>query len=179
MPLILSDTEITVISTILASVIALLGSVLIEWYKKRKTKKEELIIDRDSSADFAGKINKAALDNIQATQTIIDLLEERIQKERIYFTDLLDKSKADCLHQIEEMKVGYDSIIELLKSDNEALNIKINKYSKENLDLSVQVAKQETQITELKRRLSKYENGTTGDRKEDVKKVKETLKKSE
>jgi hypothetical protein len=92
-----------------------LSSVFIEWFKKRKNPKEV-------ETDISYKINTAAKDNVATAQSVIDILDDRLAKERVYYEDQIGRSKHSCEDKILELKNYYESqIVELKKHYDRAL----------------------------------------------------------
>ena len=146
-----ADWEVTLISTTLGSIVGFTTSFIIEWYKKRKA-------PRVMEADLATQLNLAAKDNVATTQTIIDVLETRLLKEREYFNGLVDRAKDDCTGQIEKMRMTHDEQIDELQA-------KIIKGTAENNELNRQVINLrrdkdilQEKVIDLQIRLQKYEN---------------------
>ncbi len=128
-----------IIQTVLAGSIGFLSSYFIEAYKKRKSPKEQ-----DSIA--FKNITDAANDSVVTQKTVIDMLDDRLTKDRIYYNDLIDRSKKDCEQKIMSMKDLYDGIIQDLQGQ-------ILKGMEENLTLGRSVRELTQNKNELERKV--------------------------
>lgn len=126
---------------------------------------------KQKSDDEHSKTNAdAAKSNVESANVINLMMRGMLDQERAYFDKELVRASEDCAEKIDRLKEEYDEKISLLQSDNESLNILVGNISRDNLALNVKVvsltqAKDENELkfTELRRRLSKYENITTAE----------------
>lgn len=137
-----------ILTAIISGTIGYIGSLLVEVYKKRK-------YPREIESEVVTKINSAASENIQTAKELVDLLDERLKKEREYFEDQILRSKQSCDEKILELKTNYDKALYdvQIKGEQEKFELmqKIKKLEVDKEDL-------QTQVTELKDRLKKYES---------------------
>ena len=151
-----ADWQKTLFSTVAGSGFGFLASFVIEWYKKRKLPREE---DRDA----ATQLISAAKENVATSQSIVDLLDNRLGKERTYYESLIERSKKECESQIGEMKRLYDDTIsdlqaQIIKSNDEKATL-----SKQVDNLTLDKNALQKEVSELKERLRKYEKKETGE----------------
>ena len=151
----IADWQTGIISTAVGGIIGFLASFIIEWYKKKKLPRME---DRDA----ASQLVTATKDNIATTQSVIDLLEGRLEKERLYYDTLIDRSKKDCEDQIIDMKKIYDDIVGDLQAQIITGNMEKNELSKQVEKLTEEKTTLQKEVSELKDRLTKYEKKGTG-----------------
>jgi len=141
---VLSDNQETVLTTIGGGVLGWIGSWLLEWYKKRKNPKEV----EDSVMKNA---NDAANETIMTSQKVIEMLDTRLEKEKIYYNLLIERSKKECEEKISSMKERYDAIIEDLQA----------KIIKGDGEIQVLMGEKNTlqeEVLELQNQLKRYEN---------------------
>lgn len=131
-----------------SSSLTFFGSWFIEWFKKRKNKMQEV-------GDVSSAISGAAKETVDSAKTIIDILDERLQKEREYFTSKIEESKRDCEKKISEMKAVYEGEMYNFKllADQEKFELRkeIDKLKKEKNEL-------EEKVEILQERINEYEN---------------------
>lgn len=134
---------------LLYALIGFISSFSIEWYKKRRDPKE---VD----ANISNSLVSSAKENVEIAQSLIDLMENRLQSERAYYDDKIDQSKADCEDKIIHLKENYDKALYEVQRKNDAekkeLSDKIEQLQIDKKSLQIEVA-------ELRERLRKYENG--------------------
>lgn len=137
------------ITSFLYGALGFLSSFLIEWYKKRKSPKEENI-------DISGRIVTAAKENVETAKSLIDVLDERLQQERKYFEDKIEQSKKDCEEKISDLKEKYDKILSDAQTKNDEEK---RELSQKITQLQIDKEVLQKQVEELTERLRKYENG--------------------
>jgi len=156
------EWEKTLIGTMIGTVTGFFASFVIEWYKKIKNPR---VLD----ADLSSQLTIAAKENVATTQTIVDILEGRLLKEREYYDTLIERSKLECTNQILRMKADHDEEISKLKSAHEKqtddLQVKIITWTAENAELNRQVVNLtndknvlQGKVIDLQVRLQRYEN---------------------
>ena len=148
-PILQTDTQ-DIIAGLLGAFAGFLGSLIIEWYKKRRHPKE-------INSDALEKINEAAQKNVESARTVIELLEDRLAEERSYNDSQIYKSRRECEDKIVVLQDRYKEEIEKLrkevnetKEENVSLKSKITELTKDNEKLVIQVF-------DLTERLKKYE----------------------
>lgn len=157
-----TDWQITLFSTTIGSIIGFFASFIIEWYKKKKN-------PRIMDADLTAQLTTAAKENVATTQTIVDILEGRLKKEREYYEELINRSNKDFANQIAKTKEDHDQEILKLKTAHEKqtdeLQVKVINWTAENAELKRQVINLTTdkdtlqkQVIDLQTRLQTYEN---------------------
>lgn len=137
-----------ILTAIISGVVGYASSLLVEVYKKKRN-------PRELESEVVTKINSAASENIQTAKELVDLLDERLKKEREYFEGEILRSKQQCDEKILELKKNYDRALYdvQIKGEQEKFELmrKIKKLEVDKEDL-------QTQVTELKDRLKKYES---------------------
>ena len=61
-----------------------LGSWFLEWFKKKKKKTQEVV-------EITSSISTAAKESVDTVATVIGILDERLEKEREYFTSKIEE----------------------------------------------------------------------------------------
>lgn len=141
------DTKNIIIS-ILSGLFGFFSSIAIEWYKKRKNPKE-------MDASISGTINSAAKENVETAQSLVELLDQRLAKERIYYEDQIARSKISCEEKIMELKTNYDRALFNVQIKGEQEKFEL---SKEIDQLKRDKVSLQFQVTDLQTRLGKYED---------------------
>lgn len=134
------------LQTLLAGILGFLASLAIEWYKKKKNPEEV-------ESNIIKNLTSSANDSIVTYQKVVDMLDDRMVKEKDYFNGEIERSKSECESKISEMKVNYDQIIKDLERKNTTLNEKVITLTREKNILQVEVV-------ELRNTLLRYENST-------------------
>lgn len=146
---VLTDNQETILTTVGGGILGWIGSWLLEWYKKRKNPKEI----EDSIMKNA---NDAANETILTSQKVIEMLDTRLEKEKVYYDGLIERSKKECEEKISSMKETYDAIIEDLQAKVIKGDAKIQVLTGEKNTL-------QEEVLELQKQLHRYEtaNNTT------------------
>lgn len=129
-------------------VLGFISNLAIEAFKKRKNPRE-----LDSSV--TSEISSAAKDTIEASRSIVVMLDERLASERVYFDEQIEKSKKDCEEKIKEMQLRYERELYQVRINGEQekyeLSKQIDQLKKDKTHL-------QEQVSSLEARLSKYES---------------------
>lgn len=152
------DTKNILIS-LASGLLGFASSLFVEWFKKRKNPKEV-------ETDISYKINTAAKDNVATAQSVIDILDDRLSKERVYYEEQIDRSKHSSDDKILELKEYYENkILELKKYYDKALFDVQIKGEQEKFELSKEIEQLkldkvflQSQVSDLQTRLGKYED---------------------
>lgn len=146
-----------IIQTIIAGLFGAFTAYIIEWYRKRKTPKEQ-------EATALKTITDASNENVVTSQKLVEMLDIRLEKEKAYYEGLIERSKKECQEKINSMKELYDGMMLDLQSQ-------VLKGTEENLNMSREIRvltseKNELQrkVGELQMRLGKYESESTSKR---------------
>lgn len=145
-PLTLTDTQEQLLISLSSGLFGFAASWVLEWYKKRKNPKEI----EDSVMKNA---NDAANETIMTSQKVIEMLDTRLEKEKIYYNLLIERSKKECEEKISSMKETYDAIIEDLQA----------KVIKGDAEIQVLTGEKNTlqqEVLELQNQLKRYESVT-------------------
>ena len=161
----LTDGQMQLIENIASGIFGALSSIGVQWISTKKSKGE-------TGDEHTETLNKASSENVETAQKINNMLRELMEEERKHFEEEIARAKDACNQEIARMKTHYDSKLETLASDNEALNISMQRLVADNKELNIRVVKLTTdnkslndKIVDLKKRLSNYENTTTGEHK--------------
>lgn len=131
-----------------SSFLTFFGSWFIEWFKKRKNKIQEV-------GDVSSAISGAAKESVDTVKTVIEILDERLQKEREYFISKIEESKIECEKKISDMKLKYEGEMANFKllADQEKFELRreIDKLKSDKKVLA-------EMVKELQDRLSVYDN---------------------
>jgi len=150
----LTESQQQWLTAISGSAFGFLASWFLEWYKKKKNPTE-------LESSVMKNANDAANETIMTSQKVIEMLDERLKKEKDWYEELISRSKKECESKIENMKQIYDAVIEDLQA-------KIIKEGIEKTDLGNQVAALtvdknllQKKVFDLENKLNRYENGSS------------------
>jgi len=142
------DFVSNIIVIFISWVLGFISNLAVETLKKRKHPKE-------LESFVASEISSAAKDTIEASHSVITMLDERLASERKYFDEQIEKSKKICEEQIKEMQLRYERELYEVKIRGEQekyeLSKQIDQLKKDKTHL-------QTQVSDLETRLSKYES---------------------
>lgn len=136
------------------------SSLLVEVYKKRKSKKIE-------DSEIVTQINLAASENIKTTQELLETIDKMRITEREYFEEQIKRSRAECEKNILDLKESHEKSLE-----DKIAEIK-EKYDKEFNDFK---EKSEREKTELMEKIDKLETDKVN-LQDNVRELTETISK--
>ena len=148
----LDDWGKSIITTLIGGALGFVTSIILKYVEKKKPIEER-------EADAVKNITDAANDTVITTQKVIEILDSRLQKDREYYDELIDRSRKDCELKIETLKIEHSQQMEdiqsqMIKSENEKV---IMGERIEQLELEKTALQK--RVDELTIRLKKYENG--------------------
>lgn len=137
-----------IILVLVSSLIGFFSNAVIEVIKKRKHPKE-------LESSVTSEISSAAKDTIEASHSVINMLDERLASERKYFDEQIEESKKICEEQIKEMQLRYERELYEVKIRGEQEKFELSKQIDQ---LKKDKTHLQTQVSDLETRLSKYES---------------------
>ncbi len=169
----LTDVQVEAIKAIITAGIGAGGAMGAQWLAKKRTKEEE-------EADTADAFTKAATGSIQATQVVVDILQEMVKDQQVYFSDQTKRLEEGFNKKIADLNLYIDD----LKKKNEELHNNNGNLVRDNTTLSVKLAAvttdYETQrklYEDLKTRQTHFETAyVTGDHTKVMEEVNQRLK---
>lgn len=129
-------------------VLGFISNLAVEFLKKKKHPKE-------LESSITSEISSAAKDTIEASHSVINMLDERLASERRYFDEQIEKSKKLCEEKIAEMQVRYEKELYEVKIRGEQEKFELSKQIDQ---LKKDKTHLQDQVSDLETRLSKYEN---------------------
>lgn len=153
MPIPTSISEIpeSWVSAIGGTIFGFLSNFLLEWYKKKSKKETDAVV--------IGQIASAANQSVLTAKELMDIMDERSERDTKYYEELIERAKEDCQLSISKMKSEYDEKIEKLKSEIVKTNEEKAELLKKVEELTKDKNSLQQEVTELKNRLQRYENG--------------------